>query len=105
MTVLTQEATRRRSSRPSPDEIEAILISEWPVKRGEIIRVAIKNYKGTWLLDIRKFFENEAGEYNPTSKGISLGLKHLNRVNAAAADALAVARLRGIIPADHGGEQ
>jgi hypothetical protein len=103
MPALTQGA--RRSSPLNTGEVEPILIAEWPLKRGEIARVSIKNYKGTWLLDIRKFFENEAGDYNPTSKGIALSIKHLNRINTALADALTVARQRGLIPADQEGDQ
>ncbi len=100
MTTLAQEAPRRNSSRLSADDVEPILISEWPIKRGEIARVSIKKYKGTWLLDIRKFFEIGDGGFNPSSKGIALSIRHLNRINAAVADALAVARQRGLVPTD-----
>jgi hypothetical protein len=46
MTVLTQGA--RRSSPLNTVEVEPILIAEWPLNnRGE-------NYKGTWLISLRK---------------------------------------------------
>lgn len=105
MSLIAQDAPQRNNSRSSPDEVDPILIAEWPIKRGEIARVSIKKYKGTWLLDIRKFFESESGEFNPTSKGIALSLKHLNHINAAVGDAVDVARQRGLISAVGEGEQ
>jgi hypothetical protein len=62
MSTLTQEAVRRNSSRSNADEVEPILISEWPLSRGEIARVSIRSFKGTWLIDLRKWFETGDGE-------------------------------------------
>ena len=47
MTTLAQEAPRRNRSRSNADDVEPILIAEWPIKRGEIARVSIENYKGS----------------------------------------------------------
>jgi Transcriptional Coactivator p15 (PC4) len=102
--TIAQEAPRRNSSRSNADEIEPILIAEWPINRGEIVRVSIKNYKGIWLIDVRKFFEGGDGEFNPSSKGITVSIRHLNRISSALTDALTVARQRGLIPSDREGE-
>ena len=105
MKSIAQDARRSNSPRAGDDNVESILISEWPLSRGEIARVSIKFYKGIWLLDIRKFFEGGGGEYNPGNKGISLSIKHLKRINVAVADALAVALERGFIATGEEGEQ
>jgi len=51
MTTLAQDAPRRNDSRSNTDDVESILIAEWPLSRGEIARVAIRSFKGTWLID------------------------------------------------------
>jgi Transcriptional Coactivator p15 (PC4) len=85
--------------KPTRSYLEPLLIAEWPIKRGEIARVSIENYKGTWLISLRKWFEAEDGQLRP-GKGISLSVKHLRRISAAMDDALAAARKSGLIPAD-----
>jgi hypothetical protein len=104
MSTLTQEARPRNSSRSNSDEVEPILISEWPLSRGEIARVSIRNFKGSWLIDIRKWFETGAGELRAGRKGISLSLRYLRRISAAANQAIEVARGRGLLQADEGGQ-
>ena len=105
MPTLTQEAARRNSSRSNADEIEPILISEWPLARGEIARVCIRNFKGSWLIDFRKWYEAGDGELRAGPKGISLSAKHLHRISVAMQDALATARQRGLISTDQEAEQ
>jgi Transcriptional Coactivator p15 (PC4) len=100
MSTLTQESVRRNSSRSNEDEVEPILISEWPLSRGEIARVSIRSFKGTWLIDLRKWFETDDGHLRAGPKGISLGLKHLRRIGVAMNEAMEVARSRGLIPPD-----
>lgn len=104
MTTLAQETPRRNNSRSNADEVEPILIAEWPL-RGEVARVMIRSFKGTWLIDLRKWFETGDGELRAGSKGISLGVKHLRRISAAMNEACEVARSRGLIHADEEGGQ
>jgi hypothetical protein len=104
MTTIAQDTSQRNSARADEDTVEPILIAEWPIKRGEIVRVTLKDYKGTRLIDIRKFFEREDGDFSPTSKGIALNIKHLNRLSAAIKEASAVAYQRGLMPAGEGGQ-
>jgi hypothetical protein len=103
MSILTQEAVRRNSSRSNADEVEPILISEWPLSRGEIARVSIRSFKGTWLIDLRKWYETGDGQLRASPRGISLSLKHLRRISVAMDEALAAAIERGLIPADDEG--
>jgi hypothetical protein len=103
MTTLAQEAPRRNDSRSNTDEVEPILISEWPLSRGEIVRFSIGNFKGTWLIDLRKWFEAADGQLRAGPKGISLSVKHLRRISEAMTEAIEVARSRGLLQADDEG--
>ena len=100
MTTLAQEAPRRNDSRSNTDEVEPILISEWPLSRGEVARVSIRSYKGSWLIDLRKWFETGDGQLRAGPKGISLSVKHLRRISEAMTEAIEVARSRGLLQAD-----
>lgn len=103
MSTLTQDTVRRNSSRSNAHEVEPILISEWPLSRGEIARVSIRSYKGSWLIDLRKWFEAGDGELRAGPKGISLSLKHLRRISVAMNEAIDVARSHGLLQADDEG--
>jgi Transcriptional Coactivator p15 (PC4) len=105
MSTVTQDAVRRNSSRSNTDDVEPILIAEWPLSRGEVARVSIRSFKGTWLIDLRKWFEAGDGQLRAGSKGISLSVKHLRRISVAMNEALATALERGLIPADREGGQ
>ena len=103
MTTLAQDAPRRNDSRSNTDDVESILIAEWPLSRGEIARVAIRSFKGTWLIDLRKWFDSGDGQLRAGPKGISLSVKHLPRISVAMNEALEVARSRGLLQADEEG--
>lgn len=97
MATLAQEAAPRNRSRSNVDDIEPILIAEWPLSRGEVARVSIRSFKGTWLIDLRKWFETGAGELRAGPKGISLSVKNLRRISAAMNKAVEEALSRGMI--------
>jgi hypothetical protein len=103
MTTLAQEVPPRNDSCSTADEVEPILIAEWPLSRGEIARVSLRSFKGTWLIDLRKWFETGDGQLRAGPKGISLSLKHLRRISVAMDEALEVARSRWLIQADDEG--
>ena len=44
------------------------------IERGEteVLRVSMEEYKGRKYLDIRIYFENDAGEWKPTKKGVTV---------------------------------
>ena len=63
--------------------------------------MSIENYKGTWLIDFRKWFQADDGQLHvTTSKGIKIGVKHLRSISAAMDKALEAARSRGLITPD-----
>ena len=49
-----------------------MLIGE--IERGEteVLRVSTEEYKGRKYIDVRIYFENDAGEWKPTKKGVTI---------------------------------
>lgn len=43
----------------------------------ERVRVALNEFSGKMLLDIRTYYQAEDGEWRPTKKGVSLGADKL----------------------------
>lgn len=103
MTVLAQDVpqSNRRSANSNPDEI---IVAEWQLNKREIARVSLCLYKGTWLINLRKWFEGDDGNLRP-GKGFALAAKHLPRIAAATNQALDVARERRLIAAEQEGDQ
>lgn len=72
--------------------------------RLEDVRVALIEYGGRDLVDVRIFAAYDRGEERqPTRKGISLAVRQLPRLVAALAAALEEATRRGLM--DHGGRE
>jgi hypothetical protein len=82
--------------------IDATIIAEWQVSRRERVRVSIEQFDGTWLVNIRRWFEADDGSIRPGKRGIALGIKHLPQLAEATTKALGVSRQRGLI--ESGGE-
>ena len=74
MQRLAQNETRRNSNQADSD---AGIIAEWPLKRHERLRVSLELFNGVWLINSRKWFQAENGEWRPGKQGIALGVKHL----------------------------
>lgn len=100
MTTLAQDPlqSNRRSTNSDPDEI---VVAEWTLNKRETARVSLCLYKGTWLINLRKWFEGDDGQLRP-GKGFALGTKHLPRIAEATNKALSVARDRGLIVTEQG---
>ena len=76
---------------------DAGIIAEWPLKRHERVCVSLELFKGVWLINSRKWFETENGEWRPGKQGIALGIKNLPQFAEAVAKALSIARERGLL--------
>jgi hypothetical protein len=76
---------------------EGAIIAEWPLNKREMLRVSIDKWKGLDLINIRKWFWNEDDELRPGKGGIVLKPKHLPALAEAVANAVAVARGRGLL--------
>jgi Transcriptional Coactivator p15 (PC4) len=74
------------------------MIAEWMINnRRERLRVSIEQFKGVYLINVRKWFEVEDGLLRPGKAGIALNVKHLPQLAEAMIKALAVASERDLI--------
>jgi len=84
-------------------EAPATVIGVLPLNAKDRLRVALDQYGGRNIIDIRKWFEPaDGGELRATAKGISLDVSRLPALAAMVNDALARARAEGLLPADGG---
>ena len=100
-TVAQSELPRNRQHTNS----DRLIVAEWPINKRESARISIELYNGVWLVNLRKWFKADDGEMRPGKSGIALNVKHLPRLTEAATKALTIARERGLIAADHEGDQ
>lgn len=81
------------------DAADAIAII--PKNSREEVRVALDEYQGAQLVDVRIFADYAAGDVDgrcPTKKGISLKVERLDDLIAGLASARAEAQRRGLLP-------
>jgi transcriptional coactivator p15 (PC4) len=77
-------------------------IAQWPLNRhGEFVRVALEQFKGVDLVNIRKWYLDDNEALRPGKGGIALNVKHLPQLADALTKALAQARVEGLV--DDGG--
>ncbi|MFP4363924.1 MAG: transcriptional coactivator p15/PC4 family protein [Spirochaetia bacterium] len=48
------------------------------VQIGKDIRVQAEEFKGKWYVSIRKWYEDDEGEWRPTRKGINMKVEEWN---------------------------
>lgn len=95
MTVVAQDEPQGNRY-PQKDRNPPEVVAEWPIKRGEVVRVSIERYKSSWLFHVRRWFEADDGQMRP-SKGLALSVKNLPRLAEATTKALSIARQRNLI--------
>lgn len=100
MDKVTQDVPQGNGQQTKSDPTE-VIVDEWPInKRGELARISLELYKGSWRVGCRKWFLDDDGKLCPSRQGISLRVEHLPRLAAAPDQALSAARERGLIEAD-----
>ncbi len=72
-----------------------IIIDEWEKNSRERVRVAIDNFRGNNLIDLRAFWP-DGDEWKP-GKGFACRVSHLPRLVEALSKALDAARAHGLI--------
>jgi Transcriptional Coactivator p15 (PC4) len=87
----------RRTLIMADDLRDPVIVAEWPINSRETARVSIELYNGTWLINSRKWFKAENGEWRPTKQDIALSTKHLPQFVEAVTKALSIARERGLL--------
>jgi hypothetical protein len=50
------------------------LIAQFEKNATEVVRVSLTEYRGRKLVDMRVYYADDAGEYRPTKKGVSLSV-------------------------------
>lgn len=81
-------ATKPKPQPPAGSLAEPIVVAEfWANRRGEFVRVQLREYEGHALVDVRKHFTNADGKLQPTAKGISLAVLRLPELAKAIAEA------------------
>jgi hypothetical protein len=82
-----------------PTLLEPIIVAQWWKNRGgESVRVTL-TYAERNLVDLRTWFTADDGKLQP-GKGFAAEVKHLPRLAAALAKAVAKATELGLIPAN-----
>lgn len=72
---------------------EPIVVAEfWANRRGEGVRVQLREFEGVALVDIRKHYTNAEGKLSPTKKGLAIRLRRLPEVGDLLEKTLAKAR-------------
>lgn len=57
-----------------------MLIAEMEKNPTERLRVSIEEYRGSTFIDLRVYFQDKAGQWKPTKKGIALNSDCINGV-------------------------
>jgi len=74
-----------------------LLIAEFPKNSRDLVRVAIREFRGCRNIDLRVYAENGRQEVVPTAKGISLKPALLRPVIAALREAERIAVIEGLL--------
>jgi hypothetical protein len=83
---------------------EPVTIAEWwKNRRGESVRVTLSTYADRNLVDLRTWFTAD-GKLQP-GRGFAAEVRHLPRLAAALAKAVAKATELGLITTDNGADQ
>jgi hypothetical protein len=62
--------------------VESIVIQKSPIEQ---LRIARREYKGHEFIDVRTYYQNDAGEWCPTRKGITIAIDLLDEFKTAIA--------------------
>jgi len=86
---------------PSKSEIRAdgfpIIVTEWPRSTHEIVRITLGRYKNRFTIDIRSWFQNSDRIFKPSLRGLTLDIKHLQKLAEGLDRALMRADLLGLV--------
>lgn len=89
----------RPASAPPPPKLAGPLEvgKFWANRRGEAVIVALREYEGTLIIDMRRHYTAADGKLRPTSKGLALTIAKLPELAAALARAEQRARELGLL--------
>jgi hypothetical protein len=85
---------------------EPVLVAKfWKTRhRNESVHIALTEYEGNCLIDIRIYRTGADGIDRPTTKGLAMAIRKLPELAAAVTMALAKARVLGLVDDDGAGK-
>lgn len=96
--VIVKAATAKGTAMSQQKLAEPIEVAKfWANRRGEAVIVALREYEGAILIDIRRHYTAADGKLQPTSKGMALAIAKLPELALAVNKAVVEARARGFI--------
>ena len=87
MTDATSTATA-----PAP-----VIVGAFDLNASDVVRVELGSFNGRDVIGFRKWFRSADGSVRPTSKGLTVAVRHLPNLARLANEALARARADGLI--------
>jgi hypothetical protein len=94
----THRKTDRRRASTRPTLPEPVIVAEfWANRRGESVRVQLREFEGCPLVDVRKHFTNGEGKLQATKRGIALAVARLPDLADAINKALRKAAELGLV--------
>ena len=82
---------------------EPVIVAEfWANRKGESIRVQLREFEGRAVIDVRRYYTTKEGQLWPTKKGICLAVVRLPELASGIGKALAKARELGLIADEQG---
>jgi hypothetical protein len=76
-----------------------IICDFWRNRRGEAVRIQIREYEGQTLIDCRVHFTNKDGKLTPSHQGLAISIRKLPELVAGLRKALNKARELHLIAA------
>ncbi|HEX7122104.1 MAG TPA: PC4/YdbC family ssDNA-binding protein [Gemmatimonadaceae bacterium] len=60
-----------------------VVVSEFPIDEGHVVRAFLHSYRGQPMLSLRKFYSGRDGALRPTRNGLTLGTRNLPQIEDA----------------------
>jgi hypothetical protein len=96
----------RQVADAAPELAEPVIVAEfWKNRRGESIRLVLNTFKGRSIFDLRTWVTDAADGKLKPGKGFAAEVRHLPRLAAAFARAVAKARELGLIGNEGAGDE
>jgi hypothetical protein len=74
-----------------------ITIGEWPRNSRELLRVRINQINNSFAVDIRCWWRDKDALFKPATTGLTLGIRHLPKLEEVLAQARDRAELWGLV--------
>jgi hypothetical protein len=80
-----------------------IVVRQWAKNAQHQVRVALDEYGGRPVVDVRVWYLDEARQLKPTPKGLTISIAHIGQLAEALAEAFTRAKAEGLLKEHEGG--